>query len=133
LDSIHDVSGLVVISIAQLRRPGVVLRQSVKFRGELYETFDGRVPRHVVSPGRALIRGLIHVLVEPGIGLGHLIRICGSSQYLSDQRVRIEGNRGHQLIQLHRVQLDIGRRGRLRVQIQLGCRYQQQRKRERHH
>ena len=133
LDSVHDVSGLVVIGVAQLRRPGGVLREIVEDGGKRREAFDGRVPIHGVRPGRTLIRGQSHVLVQPGIRRGNLVRIRGTSQYLSDQRVRIESNRGHELIQLHRVQLDVRRRGRLRVQIQLCCRNQQQRKHERHH
>jgi len=125
LDGVHDVSGLVVIGVNELRRPSAVFRQIVEDGRKLDETFDGRVPRHVVGPGRALIRGQIHVLVQPGIRRGNLIRIRGSSQYLSDQRVRIESNRGHQLIQLRRVQVDVRWRGRLRVQIQL-CYWNQQ-------
>jgi hypothetical protein len=86
------------------------------------------VPWHVVRPGRALIRGQIHVLIQPGICLSNLVRIRGCSQYLSDQRVRIESNRGHQLIQLHRIQIDVrSRRGRLCVH-QSCCQNQQRRK-----
>ncbi len=133
LDSVHDVAGLVVIGVAELRGPGGVLGEIIEDGGELNQTLDGRVPIHGVRPGRALIRGQSHVLVQPGIGRSHLVRIRGSSQYLSDQRVWIESNRGHQLIQLHRVQLNVRRRGRLRVQIELRCRNQQQRKHERHH
>src|SRR5208282_5050351 len=118
LDSVHDVSGLVVIGVAELRRPGAVLREIIEDGGKRREALDGRVPIHGVRRGRALIRGQSHVLVQPGVRCGNLVRIRGASQYLSDQRVWIESNRGHELIQLLRVQLDIGtRRGRIRVQI----------------
>jgi hypothetical protein len=36
LDSIHDVSGLVVIGVAELRRPGAVFREVVENGGKLY-------------------------------------------------------------------------------------------------
>jgi hypothetical protein len=134
LDSVHDVSGLVVIGIAQLRRPGGVFRKIVKHGGKRCEAFNGRVPIHGVRSRGALIGGQIHVLVQPRVRRGNLVGIRGTRQYLSDQRVRVESNWGHQLIQLHRVQFDIrSRRGRLRVQIELGCRNYQQRKHERHH
>ncbi|HLM82888.1 MAG TPA: hypothetical protein VK302_19980, partial [Terriglobales bacterium] len=104
LDSVHDVSGLVVIGVAELRRPGAVLREIIEDGGKRGEALDGRVPIHGVRPGRALLRGQSHVLVQPGVRRGNLVRIRGTSQYLGDQRVRIESNRGHELIQLLRVQ-----------------------------
>jgi hypothetical protein len=133
LNGVHDVAGLVVIGVAKLRRPGAVFRQIVERGGEFDKTLNGRVPIHGIRPCGALIRGQIHVLVEPGIGRGDLARIGGGSQNLSHQRVRIEGDRGHELIQLYRVQIDVRSRGRLGVQIRLRCRNQQQGKYERHH
>jgi hypothetical protein len=134
LDSVHDVSGLVVIGVAQLRRPGAVLGEIIEGGGKCREALDGWVPIHGVRPGRALIRGQSHVLVQPSIRRGNLVRIRGSRQYLSDQRIWIESNRGHELIQLHRVQFYVRTpRRRLRIQIQLCCRNQQQRNHERHY
>jgi len=117
LHSVHHVSGLVVIGVAELRRPGGVFREIVEGGRKGRETFDSRVPIHGVRPGGALIGRQIHVLVEPGIGRGDLVRIRSRRQYLSDQRVRIEGNRGDELIQLHCVQLDVCRLGVLRIEI----------------
>ncbi len=116
LDGVHDISWLVVVGVAQLRRPSRVLREIVEHGGKRRETFDCRVPRHGVRPGGALLRGQSHVLDQPSIRRGNLVRIRGASQYLSDQRVRIESNRGHELIQLHGVQLNVRRRRRLGVQ-----------------
>jgi hypothetical protein len=133
LDGVHHVSRLVVIGVAQLRRPGGVLREIIKHRRKLCEALDRRVPSLGVRSGRSLIRGQIHVLVQPRVGRGDLVRICGASQYLSDQGVRIESDRRYQLIQLHRIQLDVGRRRRLRVQVKLRCRNKQHGKHKRHH
>ena len=133
LDSIHDVFRLVVIGVAKLRRPTGVLGQILEDRGKLAEAFDGRIPSHVVHGAGALIDRQRYVRGRPGLRSGNLIRERRARQYLGDQRVRIEGDRRHQLIQLLRVQRDIGTRRRLvRVQIQLRCiRNQQRGKRER--
>jgi hypothetical protein len=117
LHRVHHVSGLVVIGVAELRRPGGVFREIVEGGGKRRETFDGRIPIHGVCPGRALVRGQIHILVQPGVRSGHLIRIRGRRQDLSDQRVRIESNRRHELIQLHCVQLDVCGLRVLRIEI----------------
>jgi hypothetical protein len=133
LDRVHHVSGLVVIGVAELRRPGGVFREIIEDGGKLREAFDGRVPRLGIRTGRALSRGQIHVLIQPGIRRRNLVRICGAGQYLGDQRVRIQGDRSHQLIQLVRIQLDVRRRSGLRVHIQLCCRNQQHRNHDRQH
>jgi hypothetical protein len=132
LDGVHHVTGLVVIGVAELRRPGAVFRQIVERGWEFDETLNGRIPIHGVRPCGALIRGQIHVLVKPGIGRGDLVRIRRGGQDLSHQRIRIESDRGDELIELYRVQIDV-RRLRLRVQIRLRCHDQQQRKHESHH
>jgi len=89
LDSVHDVSRLVVVGIAQLRCPRGILRQVIQNGRKRREAFDSRVPSLSVRPGRALIGRQIHVLVQPGIRRGDLIRISGARQYLSHQRVRV--------------------------------------------
>jgi hypothetical protein len=132
LDSVHSVAWLVVIGVTELGRPSRISRQIIEDGGKCCEAFDGRVPRHAVRRGRALIRGQTHVLVQPGIRCGNLVRIRGSGQYLGHQRVRIERDGGHELIQLIRVQFDVRAPGRLRVDIQLGRRYQQRAQHEDH-
>jgi hypothetical protein len=132
LDSVHRVARLVVIGVTELGRPSRVSRQIIEDGGKCCQAFDGRVPRHAVRRGRALIRGQTHVLVQPGIRCGNLVRIRGGGQYLSHQRVRIERDGGHELIQLIRVQFDVRAPGRLRVDIQLGHRYQQHAQHEDH-
>lgn len=131
LHRVHHVFRLVVIRVTQLRRPGGVLRHVVEDRRKFRQALDGRVPRHPVRRRRALIRGQRQVGVQPCIRRRNLVRIRGGRQYLSHQRVRVERKRGHQLIQLVRVQSDVGCH-RLRVQIQFdGCRNQQRGKHER--
>jgi hypothetical protein len=130
LHRVHHVFRLVVIGVAQLRRPSGVLGQIVEEVGKRRQAFDGRVPSHTVRRGRPLVRGQSQVLVQPGIRRRNLVRIRGTRQYLSDQRVGIESKRGHQLIQLVRRQRDVRCR-RLRVQIQL-CRYRNQQHRKHH-
>jgi hypothetical protein len=44
LDRVHDVSGLVVIGVAELRSPSGVLCQVVESRGKLGEALNGRIP-----------------------------------------------------------------------------------------
>jgi len=44
LDSVHHISGLVVIGVAELRRPGAILREIVEHGGKRRKAFDGRVP-----------------------------------------------------------------------------------------
>jgi hypothetical protein len=132
LHSILDVSGLVEIGVAQLRRPGRVLSQIIEDRRKLDESFDGWIPRLGVRARRPLIGRQVHVLVQPAVGRGDLVRIGGRRQYGSHQRIRIERDRSYQLIQLFRVQLDIRRRRRrLRENVHLCHGNQQHRKHHR--
>ena len=120
LDRVHHVFRLIEIGVAQLRGPRRVLRQIVENSGELRQAFDGRVPRHRVRTGCALIRWQRQVRIQPGIRRRNLVRIRGGCQHLRHQRVRVESKRAHQLVQLLRVQGDV-RCHRLRVQIQFYC------------
>ena len=135
LDRVHDVFRLIVVGVAQLRFPARVLREILEDSGKLREAFDSRVPSHVVHGTRALIHGHRNVGDRPGLRRVNLIRVGRRSQYLSDQRVRIEGDRGHQLVQLIRVQRDIVTRRRLlRIDSrQLRCRNQQRSEHDRQH
>jgi hypothetical protein len=132
LDGVHHVFRLVVVGIAELRRPAGVLGEILKNSGKLSESLDGRVPSHVIHGAGALIHGQRYVRDRPGLRSGNLIRKRRACQYLGDQRVRIESDRRHQLIQLLRVQRNVVTRRLLRVQIQLRCIWNQQHgKRER--
>ena len=57
LDRIHHVFRLVVIGVAELRRPWGVLRKIIQDRGKRRETLQGRVPIHGVRRGCALLDG----------------------------------------------------------------------------
>ncbi len=133
LDGVHDVSGLVVIGVAKLRGPGVVFRQIVEDGGKLNETLYSRIPVHGVGAGSPLIRREIHILVEPGIGGRDLVGIGRSGQDLSDQGVRIESDRSHQLIELYCVQIYVRRGRSLSEETCLSCQNQQQGKHHGHH
>jgi len=122
LDGVLHVTWLVVVRVAELCCPGAVSGQAVESRGELDKPFHGRIPGHLVGVGGALIGSQVHMIVEPFVSLGDLVGIGGCGKDLRDQRVRIEGDRGHKLIELHRVQFDIRRRYRsVGVHIRLRC------------
>ena len=119
LNRILHVTGLIEISIAELRSPGRVLSHVVENGRKFNERFDGGIPRLRIGARGALGRRQIHILNQPGVGSPDLIRISRAGQDRSHQRIRIECNGGHQLIQLIRVQLHVRRSRRLRVQIDL--------------
>jgi hypothetical protein len=128
LDGVHHVFRLVVIGVAQLCFPARVLCQILEDCRKLRQAFHSRVPSHVVHGGRALIDWHRNVRDRPRLRRGYLIRKGGGCQYLSHQRIRIECDRGHQLIQLVGIQSDVVcRRWLLRVDIQLRCIRNQQR------
>ena len=85
LDRIHHVARLVVVSVAELGRPGGVLRQFIQFSRELDQTLHCGIPSHAVRTGGALIGLQIHVLVEPCIGGRNLVRIGRTGQNERDQ------------------------------------------------
>jgi hypothetical protein len=118
LDGIHHVFRLVVIRVAELRRPRRILRHVIEHRGKFREALDRRIPIHGIRRGSALFRRQRQVGIQPCIGRRHLVRIRCGYQYLSHQRVGIKSKRRHQLIQLVSVQRDVGRH-RLRVQSHL--------------
>lgn len=120
LNRVHHVFRLVVVSIAQLRGPRGIARQVIQHAGKLRQRLHRRIPRHRIGRRGKLIRGQAPILIQPAIRVGHLVRIRRPGQDLRHQRIRVERDRRHQLIELHRVQRNVGPcRRRLRGQRHL--------------
>ena len=129
LDRVHHVVRLVVIRIAELRRPTGVLREIGEHIGERRQRLHRGVPRHRVHRAHALRHGNRGVLHRPALRGGNLVGISGCGQNLRHQRVRIKSDGRYKLIQLRGVQRNIHAAWRLSVHALLHRRDQQNRKR----
>jgi hypothetical protein len=93
LDRIHHVVGLIVVSVAKLRRPRRVRCQIGQHVRKSRESLHRRVPGHGVNRGDSPLHRNRQVLNLPGLGGRHLVRVRRSRQYLRNQRIRIERKR----------------------------------------
>jgi hypothetical protein len=119
LDGVLDIARLIVIGIAELGSPSRVPGQIIEHRRKLNQRLDGWIPGLRIRLRGTLIWRQRHVLVQPGVGGGDLIRVSRRRQDGSDQRIRIQSNRSDDLIELRRIQVYIRRRWRLRVYAHL--------------
>ncbi len=128
LHGIHHIAGLIVIGVAQGRAPAVVASHVIQHGRKLGHSFHARVPGHAVYGGGQLSGRHSAVLMNPVVGLVHLIGKRGRGEHLRHQRVRIERDGRYQLVELYSVERGISA---LRVQAGLCERHQQNRERHR--
>ena len=111
---IHDALLLVVVSVAQRRRPGEVLVHISQHGWKCGKRLDARVPGlliHSLTQGLAL---QIRMRLHPTVGLDNLLGKRRRRQNLRHKRIGIQRNRRHQLLQLLRSLLGVWRRRRAR-------------------
>ena len=68
------------------------------------QSLEAGIPALHVGPGRDLVGRDIALRLPPVVGIHHLSWISGGSQYLRNQRIRIQGDWGDQLFQLLGIQ-----------------------------
>jgi hypothetical protein len=108
LNGIHDVGLLRKEGITQIGRPLNVVTQPFDNIGQSRESLNTRIPglfSHCVGQRFVFQRAVFR---QPLLKLYDFKRICGCSQRLGQQRVRIEGNGRYQRIQLVRWNFDRG-------------------------
>src|SRR6267378_4112083 len=112
LDGVEHVLLLVHVRVAQRRRPGEVLVHVSQHRGKLRDCLDAGIPGLLIDSLGKLLALQIGVLLHPTLRFHDLNRIRGGREDLRNQRVRIERDGRHQLLQLlgslagHRLSLD---------------------------
>jgi len=100
LNGVHHILFLVVVGVSERGGPGEVFVHVAKDRGKSGKGLDAGVPGllvHRLTQGIALKTGM---RLYPTIRLDDLLGKGGSRQDLRNQRVRIESDRGNQLLQL---------------------------------
>ena len=100
LHGIHDIVLLSQKGITELLRPVelfIHLLQNLRHRGQ---RLDGRIPGLLDHGILECLASHFRVGLDPARSLNHFQWVSGSHQNLSQQGVRIEGDRRHQLIQL---------------------------------
>jgi hypothetical protein len=100
LDGRHHVRLLVHIGLSEGRGPGDVLVQVCEDRWKLGQRFDAGIPRLGVDGITQLIAFEIRMQLHPAIGFDGLRRVGGRGEDLRDERVRVQRDRGHELLQL---------------------------------
>src|SRR5579871_4414154 len=100
LDRFHHILRLVVVRIAQVRRPlqvAIHLRQNLREGGQrLYAGIPGL---HVGGLSKLLLVS-VALRLPPPVRFHHWWRISQRGKYLRDQAVGVERNRCHQLLKL---------------------------------
>ena len=111
---IHHVRLLVVVGVAQRRRPGEVLVHISKNGWKCSECLNARVPGLLVHRLTQSVALQIRMLLHPSVGLDDLLGKGGRRQDLRHQRIRIERDRRYQALQLLGSLLRVWRRLLLR-------------------
>src|SRR6266850_2475532 len=102
LDSIRHILLLVGVCVPERRSPGKVLVHIFKNRRKLREGFHTGVPRLFVDFFCQLFTFEVGVTLDPAVRLDNFSRISGSSENLCNERVRVQGDGGDELLQLLR-------------------------------
>jgi hypothetical protein len=102
LDRVHHILLMIDVGVSERRRPRQVLVHVRKDRWKLRERLDARIPGLRVDLLRELLWVVPAALLHPTLRLDDLLGIRGGREDLGDQLVRIQGNRGHELLQLCR-------------------------------
>ena len=112
LDRVHDIRLLRQHGVAELLRPIELLRHHRQHVRDLDQRLHAVVP--ALLSERAGERIALHVLVGlgPAIRLHDLERIGRGDQHLRQQRIRVQRDRRHQLLELRRLEQRLRRRGR---------------------
>ena len=113
LHGVHHILRLVIVGVAQIGRPLDVLVHLRQHGREGAKGLHAGIPGVGVGAGRNLAGRGVALALQPAVGLHHLRGIGRSREHLRHQRIRIERDWRHQLIQLrfgHRL-TDGGRRG----------------------
>ncbi len=105
LDGVHDVALLVEEGVPEIRRPLDVVAEPLDDVGNRRHRLDARVPGLLGDRvGERLVLQVL-VLREPLLELHDLQRVGGRHERLGQERVRVEGDRSHERIELVRREL----------------------------
>jgi hypothetical protein len=99
LDDLGDVLGLVHCGVAEVSRPVEIRAHFLYDIWKARERFHSRIPILLVDPGIIVVGDEGLVLVQPALRLDDLDWVCARRQELGEQRVRIERDRGEQLLE----------------------------------
>ena len=99
LDGIEHVRLLSEEDVPQLRGPVEVLRHPTEHVGEVRERLDARVPGLRLERLVELLPAQLRTFLDPALGLHDLERVGRGHQDLHEQRIGIERDRGHQLVE----------------------------------
>src|SRR5882724_4308168 len=100
LYGVHHVLFLVVVSVAERRRPGEVFVHVAQDGWKCSERLDARVPRLLVHSLSQSLALQIRMRVHPLVCLDDLLGKRRRSKDLGDKRIWIQRNRRYQLLQL---------------------------------
>ena len=118
LDRIHDVSLLHYDRVAQLLRPVQLFVHHPQDPRKRHQRLDAGIPRLCFDRGGKLVSLEVRMsgILQPTIGFDDVERIGRGHQDLCEQCVRIERDRGEQLVELFGFEYwqDSNRRGRRR-------------------
>src|SRR6267143_5820976 len=99
LHGIRHILRLVYIRLAKRRRPSQVLVHVFKNRRELRQGLYARIPVLFVDFFAELVTFEIGMTLHPALRLDNLSWIRGSGENLGNERVRVQGDRRHELSQ----------------------------------
>src|SRR4029077_14088219 len=102
LDGIRHILLLVGVCVPKRRSPGKVLVHIFKNRRKLREGFHAGVPRSFVDFLCQLFTFEVGATLYPAVRLDNFSWISGSSEDLCNERVRVQGDRRDELLQLLR-------------------------------
>jgi len=100
LDCVHDIVRLVVVRLAQLRRPREAVIHCFDHIAELRQRSDAGIPRLRVYRLGELITLEAGILLQPFPGFHDLSRKRRSDEDARHQQVRVKRDRRYQLLQL---------------------------------
>jgi hypothetical protein len=100
LDSVHDVIGLVVVSLAQRRCPRETVVHRFDYVGKLGQRSDAGIPGLGVYLFGEFIAFQLRILLKPAVRFHDLLRKRGRNQDTRYQQIGIQRDWGNQLFQL---------------------------------
>jgi hypothetical protein len=100
LDCVHDIVRLVVVRLAQVRRPREVVIHCFDHIAELRQRSDAGIPRLRVYRLGELVTLEAGILLQPFPGFHDLSRKRRSDQDARHQQVRVKRDRRYHLLQL---------------------------------
>ena len=100
LHGVHHIALLREEGIAEVGRPLDVVAQAFDDVGQRGEPLNGRIPIFLLDGGGEGLALQVGVFGHPLLQLDDFERVRRGGKHLRQERIRIEGDRGHQRIEL---------------------------------